>query len=199
MKIPALLTLLFLSCSACLVADNAALAAKAREQIGVTVSYNGGYQSIPYPGGDVPKETGVCTDVVIRAMRAFGLDLQKAVHEDMKAHFSKYPKNWGLKTTDRSIDHRRVPNLRTFFSRRGWSVPITKTAADYKPGDLVTWNLGGSVPHIGIVSDKKTEEGTPLIIHNIGGGTQEEDCLFLYTITGHYRPVLNGTKLDAGS
>ena len=117
MKPAVLLTFLFLSCSACLMADNAALAAKAREQIGVTVSYNGGYQTIPYPNGDVPKETGVCTDVVIRAMRAFGLDLQKAVHEDMKAHFSKYPKLWGLKTTDRSIDHRRVPNLRALFAR----------------------------------------------------------------------------------
>ncbi|WP_302015406.1 DUF1287 domain-containing protein [uncultured Akkermansia sp.] len=190
MKLTALFSLLFLSCSACLMADNAALAAKAREQIGVTVSYNAGYQSIPYPNGDVPKETGVCTDVVIRAMRAFGLDLQKAVHEDMKAHFSKYPNIWGLKTTDRSIDHRRVPNLRTYFSRQGWSLPITKTAADYQPGDLVTWNLADSVPHIGIVSDKKTEEGTPLIIHNIGSGTREEDCLFRFTITGHYRPVL---------
>ena len=139
MKPAALLILLFLSCPACLMADNAALAARAREQVGVTVSYNGGYQSIPYPNGDVPRETGVCTDVVIRAMRAFGLDLQKAVHEDMKAHFSKYPKIWGLKTTDRSIDHRRVPNLRTFFARKGWSVPITENAADYKPGDLVTW------------------------------------------------------------
>ena len=119
MKPAVLLTFLFLSCSACLMADNAALAAKAREQIGVTVSYNGGYQTIPYPNGDVPKETGVCTDVVIRAMRAFGLDLQKAVHEDMKAHFSKYPKLWGLKTTDRSIDHRRVPNLRAFFCPEG--------------------------------------------------------------------------------
>lgn len=199
MNITALLSLLFLSCSACLMTDNVALAAKAREQIGVTVSYNGGYQSIPYPNGDVPKETGVCTDVVIRAMRAFGLDLQKAVHEDMKAHFSKYPKNWGLKSTDRSIDHRRVPNLRTFFSRQGWSLPVTKTAADYQPGDLVTWNLGDAVPHIGIVSDKKTEEGTPLIIHNIGCGTQEEDCLFLYTITGHYRPVLDTGKQSAQS
>jgi len=146
MKPAALLILLFLSCPACLMADNAALAARAREQVGVTVSYNGGYQSIPYPNGDVPLETGVCTDVVIRAMRAFGLDLQKAVHEDMKAHFSKYPKIWGLKTTDRSIDHRRVPNLRTFFARKGWSVPITENAADYEPGDLVTWN-----PHIATI------------------------------------------------
>lgn len=146
MKPAALLILLFLSCPACLMADNAALAARAREQVGVTVSYNGGYQSIPYPNGDVPLETGVCTDVVIRVMRAFGLDLQKAVHEDMKAHFSKYPKIWGLKTTDRSIDHRRVPNLRTFFARKGWSVPITENAADYEPGDLVTWNLSDSIP-----------------------------------------------------
>lgn len=199
MKPTVLLSLLLLSCSACLMADNAALAAKAREQIGTTVSYNGAYQSIPYPNGDVPLETGVCTDVVIRAMRAFGLDLQKAVHEDMKAHFSKYPNIWGLKTTDRSIDHRRVPNLRTFFSRQGWSVPITKTAADYKPGDLVTWNLADSVPHIGIVSDRKTEEDTPLIIHNVGCGVQEENFLFSHTITGHYRPVLDTGKRAAQS
>lgn len=197
MKPAALLSFLFLSCSACLMADNAALAAKAREQVGVTVSYNGDYQSIPYPNGDVPLETGVCTDVVIRAMRAFGLDLQKAVHEDMKAHFSKYPKIWGLKTTDRSIDHRRVLNLRTFFARKGWAVPITENAVDYKPGDLVTWNLSDSIPHIGIVSDRKTKEGTPLIIHNVGSGTQEEDFLFSHTITGHYRPVLAEGKQKA--
>ena len=191
MKFAAALSFLFLSCSAFLMADNAALAAKARGQIGVTTSYDGSYQVIPYPNGDVPKNTGVCTDVVIRALRAFGLDLQKAVHEDMKANFSRYPNLWGLKGTDRSIDHRRVPNLRTCFTRKGWSVPVTKTAADYLPGDLVTWNLdAGGVPHIGIVSDKKTEQGTPLIIHNIGSGTQEEDCLFSFTITGHYRPVL---------
>lgn len=190
MKFAAALALLFFSCSAFAAGDNAALAAKAREQIGVTTSYNGSYQVIPYPGGDVPQETGVCTDVVIRALRAFGLDLQKAVHEDMKAHFSKYPKNWDLKSTDRNIDHRRVPNLRTFFTRKGWSLPVTQTAADYRPGDLVTWDLGGGIPHIGIVSDRKTEAGTPLIIHNIGGGTQEEDCLFSFTVTGHYRPVL---------
>ena len=130
-------------------------------------------------------------------LAAFGLDLQKAVHEDMKAHFSKYPKIWGLKTTDRSIDHRRVPNLRTFFARKGWSVPITENAADYEPGDLVTWNLSDSIPHIGIVSDRKTEEGTPLIIHNVGAGTQEEDFLFSHTITGHYRPVLAERKQKA--
>lgn len=182
-------TLLFLACSACLRADNAALAAKAREQIGVTISYNGAYQSISYPNGDVPKETGVCTDVVIRALRGFGLDLQQAVHEDMKSNFSKYPKLWGLKSTDRNIDHRRVPNLRTFFTRKGWAVPVTKKAEDYRPGDIVTWDLTPGLPHIGIVSDKKAEDGTPLIIHNIGSGTREEEGLFSYTITGHFRPV----------
>ncbi len=173
------------------MADNEALVTKAREQIGVTTSYDPQYRAIPYPGGDVPKNTGVCTDVVIRAMRALGLDLQKAVHEDMRANFSKYPKMWGLKTTDRNIDHRRVPNLQTFFKRKGWSCPVTDKAADYQPGDVVTWNLNaGSLPHIGIVSDKKSPTGTPLIIHNIGAGAQEEDCLFEYTITGHYRPRL---------
>lgn len=199
MKPAALLTLLFLSCPAFLLADNAALAAKAREQIGVTTSYNGAYQSIPYPNGDVPQDTGVCTDVVIRALRAFGLDLQKAVHEDMKANFSKYPRIWGLKSTDRSIDHRRVPNLRTFFTRRGWSVPVTKTAEDYHPGDIVTWDLGSGVPHIGIVSDQKTENGTPLIIHNIGSGAKEEEFLFSCVITGHFRPVLDVKKRKANS
>lgn len=144
MKPAVLLTFLFLSCSACLMADNAALAAKAREQIGVTVSYNGGYQTIPYPNGDVPKETGVCTDVVIRAMRAFGLDLQKAVHEDMKAHFSKYPKLWGLKTTDRSIDHRRVPNLRAFFARKDGPFPLRKPRRTTSPA---TW-LRGTCPTV---------------------------------------------------
>lgn len=191
MKKPLLLALLFCACAPWLMADNAALVSKAREQIGVTVSYNSGYTVIPYPNGDVPKETGVCTDVVIRAMRTQGLDLQQAVHQDMKANFGRYPKNWGLKTTDRSIDHRRVPNLRTFFTRKGWSLPVTDKPGDYQPGDIVTWNLsGGGVPHIGIVSDRKTASGTPLIIHNIGCGAQEEDCLFSYTLTGHYRPVL---------
>lgn len=165
----------------------------ARRQIGITVDYDPAYIVIPYPGGDVPMESGVCTDVVIRAMRHLGLDLQKAVHEDMKRNFSAYPsrKIWGLKRPDKNIDHRRVPNLQTYFKRQGWSVAITQNAADYLPGDIVTCMLmGDSIPHIMIVSDRKNAEGVPLVIHNIGGGTQEEDELFSFTLTGHYRPKL---------
>lgn len=166
------------------------LPAAARKQIGVTVEYDGAYESIPYPGGDVPISRGVCTDVVIRALRALGFDLQKAVHEDMKPHFSVYPKNWGLKRPDTNIDHRRVPNLYTFFTRRGWALPITNNPADYLPGDLVICTVAGNLPHIMIVSDMKNDQGEPLIIHNIGMGTQEEEGLFAFPITGHFRPQL---------
>lgn len=169
---------------------DARLPALARQQIGVTVRYDGSYVQLPYPGGDVPMDYGVCTDVVIRALRKLGFDLQKAVHEDMAAHFSAYPKNWGLKRPDKNIDHRRVPNLRTYFTRQGWALPITDKPGDYQPGDLVTCLVGGNLPHIMIVSDRKTADGEPLIIHNIGAGTQEEDGLFAYPITGHYRPRL---------
>lgn len=164
----------------------------ARRQIGVTVEYDPAYVSLEYPGGDVPEERGVCTDVVIRALRLLNFDLQKEVHEDMKRHFSAYPGRWGLKGPDKNIDHRRVPNLQTFFKRRGWQLPVTQTAADYKPGDLVTCLLGDYLPHIMIVSDRKNEAGTPLIIHNIGAGTEEEDCLFAFPMTGHYRVNLSG-------
>ena len=164
----------------------------ARRQIGVTVEYDPAYVSLEYPGGDVPEERGVCTDVVIRALRLLNFDLQKEVHEDMKRHFSAYPGRWGLKGPDKNIDHRRVPNLQTFFKRRGWQLPVTQTAADYKPGDLVTCLLGDYLPHIMIVSDRKSEAGTPLIIHNIGAGTEEEDCLFAFPLTGHYRVNLSG-------
>lgn len=162
----------------------------ARQQIGVTTEYDPSYEQLPYPGGDVPMERGVCTDVIIRALRPLGLDLQKEVHEDMRAHFAAYPKLWGLKRPDKNIDHRRVPNLRTFFTRRGWAQPITPSPEDYQPGDIVTCDLGGNTPHIMIVSDRKTQDGIPLIIHNIGMGTQEEDCLFLWEINGHFRPQL---------
>jgi uncharacterized protein YijF (DUF1287 family) len=163
------------------------LITSARAQIGVTVSYDAAYRVLEYPGGDVPKETGVCTDVVVRALREQSFDLQKEMHEDMKREFSAYPRRWGLKKPDRNIDHRRVPNMMTYFRRQGWSVPVTKKAEDYAAGDLVTWDLGGDLPHIGIISDRRTPEGVPLVIHNIGRGTQEEDILFSYTITGHYR------------
>ena len=165
----------------------AALAEAARSQIGVTTSYNPAYVGLKYPGGDVPKNTGVCTDVAIRALRDQGFDLQKLVHEDMKKHFSKYPKIWGLKRTDRNIDHRRVPNLQTYFKRRGISLPVTKKKENYLPGDLVTCMVPGNRPHIMIVSYQKTKDGTPLVIHNIGGGAKEENSLFEFPITGHYR------------
>lgn len=160
----------------------------ARQQIGVTVDYDPSYVTIPYPGGDVPQHTGVCSDVIIRAFRGIGIDLQQALHEDMKRHFARYPQNWGLKRPDKNIDHRRVPNLECYFKRRGWQLPVTNNPADYLPGDIVTCLLGNSIPHIMIVSDRKNAQGIPLIIHNVGSGTQEEEDLFLYEPTGHYRP-----------
>lgn len=152
------------------------------------VIYDPSYRVIDYPNGDVPANRGVCTDVVIRAYRKFGIDLQKEVHEDMKLNFNKYPKNWGLSRPDKNIDHRRVPNLMSFFSRHGIMQKITKNPEDYQPGDIVCWNLGKGLTHIGLVSRKKTSNGKRhLIIHNIGGGQVLEDCLFRHTIIGHYR------------
>lgn len=152
------------------------------------VSYDPSYFSLKYPNGDVPKGKGVCTDVVIRAYRKLGIDLQKEVHEDMKAHFSIYPKNWGLKRTDKNIDHRRVPNLMTFFKRKGIVKKKSKNTNDYLPGDIVCWNLGGAITHIGLVVNKKSKDGKRyLIVHNIGGGQVVEDCLFNFKIIGHYR------------
>jgi uncharacterized protein YijF (DUF1287 family) len=162
--------------------------AAARRQIGVTRVYDPAYVVLPYPGGDVAQDRGVCTDVVIRALRDEGIDLQKTVHEDMRAHFGLYPKKWGLRRPDRNIDHRRVPNLQTWFARQGWSLAPSQSATGYKPGDLVTWMLPGNLPHIGIVSDRTSWRDVPLIIHNIGSGAREEDILFAYPITGHYRP-----------
>ena len=160
----------------------------ARARTLVDVRYDPKYVSLSYPGGDVSPDTGVCTDVIIRTYRnAYQFDFQKAVHEDMRANFSKYPKSWGLKRPDKNIDHRRVPNLETFLKRQGAAVPITKNAADYLPGDIVSWRLGGRLPHIGIVSNKKSEWGTPLIIHNIGQGPVEDDLLFNTDINGHFR------------
>ena len=152
------------------------------------VAYDPSYFSIAYPNGDVPADKGVCTDVVIRAYRKLGIDLQKEVHEDMKAHFDQYPKIWGLRTTDKNIDHRRVPNLMVFFKRQGAGKPITQNPADYQPGDVVSWSLGGGLTHIGIVVDKKSADGKRnLIVHNIGAGQVLEDCLFDYKIIGHCR------------
>jgi len=161
----------------------------ARSQIGVTTLYDPAYVALSYPNGDVLPERGVCTDVVVRALRkSIQLDLQKAVHEDMKAHFSKYPKNWGLKRPDKNIDHRRVPNLQTYFTRHQQKLKLTENPANFKPGDLVTSLLPGNLPHIMIVSDKFAEDGkTPLVIHNIGRGAVEENRLFAFPLTGHYR------------
>jgi uncharacterized protein YijF (DUF1287 family) len=159
--------------------------------IGLTkqkVSYDPSYFSIPYPNGDVPADKGVCTDVVIRAYRKLSIDLQRLVHEDMKANFKKYPNRWGLTKTDRNIDHRRVPNLMTFFTRHGTSLPTSKKPEDYKPGDIVTWDLSSGVPHIGIIIDKKSDDGLRyLIVHNNGSGQEISDCLFQFKITGHFR------------
>ena len=160
----------------------------ARKQVGVTLGYDPAYVTLDYPGGDVPRERGVCTDVVIRALReGLSQDLQKLVHEDMRANFGAYPRNWGLSKPDKNIDHRRVPNLQAFFKRRGYSLPVTKEPADFKAGDLVTCTVAEKLPHVMIVSDKKTAGGVPLVIHNIGSGAQEEDVLFTFPLTGHYR------------
>ena len=159
----------------------------ARGQIGVTMSYDPAYRKIAFPMGDVPLSTGVCTDVVIRALRGQGVDLQALVNKDMKAAWAAYPKIWGLQKPDGNIDHRRVPNLEVFFRRHGQSLSLSDKTT-FKAGDIVTWRLPQSnLPHIGIVSDKRAADGTPLIIHNIGRGTQEEDILYRYRITGHYR------------
>lgn len=152
------------------------------------VIYDGSYYSIPYPNGDVPEGIGVCTDVVIRTYRANGLDLQKEVHEDMTDNFNLYPKNWGLKKPDANIDHRRVPNLMTYFERQGSKLSITSNSADYQPGDIVAWDLGGGTTHIGVVvNTPSTDNQRYQIVHNIGGGQVLEDCLFDFEIIGHYR------------
>jgi uncharacterized protein YijF (DUF1287 family) len=162
----------------------------ARKQIGVTTGYDPAYVSLAYPNGDVPKDRGVCTDVVIRALReGLSADLQKLVHEDMRGHFAAYPKQWGLTKTDRNIDHRRVPNLRTFFKRRGMELVLPKNGARpvFQPGDIVTCTVPPNLPHVMIVSDRKTAAGRPLVIHNIGRGAVEEDELESFPLTGHYR------------
>lgn len=152
------------------------------------VVYDPSYFSIDYPNGDIPKGKGVCTDVIIRAYRKLGIDLQKEVHEDMSAHFSSYPQIWGLKGTDTNIDHRRVPNLMRFFKRKGAEKTISKAASDYLPGDIVSWRLSSGLTHIGIVVDKKSTDGKRyMIVHNIGAGQVLEDCLFQFKVIGHYR------------
>ncbi|MEO6364795.1 MAG: DUF1287 domain-containing protein [Luteimonas sp.] len=167
------------------------LVAAARKQVGVTLLYDPAYVALAYPGGDVPQDRGVCTDVVVRAFREAGIDLQRSLHEDMRAHFADYPRQWGSNEPDRNIDHRRVPNQMRWFDRQGWAQPVSKLAADYSAGDIAAWQLSGNgLLHIGIVSDRKTADGTPLILHNIGIGTQESDIVFSHQVVGHYRPVL---------
>lgn len=165
------------------------IASAARAQIGVTIFYDSSYQRIAYPRGDVPSDRGVCTDVVIRAYRALGIDLQKLVHEDMRQAWQAYPHpaKWGLKSTDTNIDHRRVPNLAAFFRRHGTSIAVTDRPTDFRAGDIVTWQIAPSLPHIGIVSDQVSAAGVPLVIHNIGYGARLDDKLFAFPITGHYR------------
>jgi uncharacterized protein YijF (DUF1287 family) len=191
------LTLLLVLCMVQQVlADDIKLVQAARQQIGVTVQYDPQYTKLAYPNGDVEMSKGVCTDVVIRAMRkAHQLDLQKLVHNDMASNFALYPKNWGLKKTDANIDHRRVPNLQVYFKRHWQSfAPPFGMSGDYQAGDVVTVMLPGNLPHIMLVSDKKEKladfmnrNAFPLVIHNIGRGTKEEPSLFSYQITGHYR------------
>lgn len=161
----------------------------AKSQVGVTIRYDPAYVRLAYPGGDVPLERGVCTDVIVRAYRKVGIDLQELVHKDMRANWSAYRHvaQWGLKKPDPNIDHRRVPNLTTFFKRHGVELKASRNPADYLPGDIVTWRLSNGLLHIGMVADGKSPAGVPLIVHNIGAGAQVEDVLFEYTITGHFR------------
>lgn len=190
--------------AACLLLPLAALAqdaaigprivAAAKQQIGVTKEYDPAYATITYPGGDVPIRTGVCCDVVVRAIRKVGIDLQKEVHEDMRKNFSAYPQKWGLTKPDTNIDHRRVPNLMRYFERNQITLAEKlKLKETYQAGDVVTWDLGNGLLHIGIVSDKNIS-GTPLIIHNIGNGAMQEDVLFKYKVIGHYRMKEPTTK-----
>lgn len=193
LKLSLILTVIFLTSTPFIHADfdfSHRLSQAAIERTKSIVIYDGTYQKIPYPNGDVPQHIGVCTDVVIRTYRKLGIDLQKEVHEDMTKSFSHYPskKLWGLSRPDTNIDHRRVPNLQTFFSRKGQSLEISQNSQAYQPGDLVTWMLPGNLPHIGIVTERKSRDGKrPLIVHNIGAGPKLEDMLFDYKITGHYR------------
>jgi hypothetical protein len=185
------------------VAERLSAAALARTEARVT--YDPAYVRLAYPGGDVPADRGVCADVVIRAYRALGIDLQQRVHEDMTAAFDAYPKRWGLTRPDSNIDHRRVPNLAAFLRRQGAALRVTDDPADYRPGDVVAWNLrgsangrGGFLPHIGIVTDRLAASGRPQVVHNIGAGPQLEDVLFAWPITGHYR-WLPESALAAGN
>lgn len=198
-----IILLVFLSCNqkqtASLKAENLQEAAKTFEQrlssaalsiIDSSIDYDSAYFVIQYPNGDVPADKGVCTDVVIRSYRKLGIDLQKEIHEDMIENFKAYPnlKRWGMTKTDTNIDHRRVPNLEVFFERKGTKLPVTQNPSDYKTGEIVTWMINNKLPHIGIITNKKSKDGERnLIVHNVGGGQVLEDCLFEYKIVGHYK------------
>jgi uncharacterized protein YijF (DUF1287 family) len=200
-----LISISFISCSqkekSKTLATNTVVVAKTFEDklavaaisiIDPTIDYDPSYFSIKYPNGDIPKSKGVCTDVIIRAYRKLGTDLQKEVHEDMKTNFSQYPnlKKWGMTKTDTNIDHRRVPNLEVFFERKGTKLPVSENAEDYKTGEMVTWMINGKLPHIGIITNKKSYDGERnLIVHNVGHGQVIEDCLFSYKIVGHFKYV----------
>ena len=188
MKLHHLLLFTWLATTATAQDFHQRLADSALVLIEQNVRYDPSYFKLEYPNGDVPPDKGVCTDVVIRAYRKLGIDLQKEVHEDMKAAFGRYPRNWGLSRPDANIDHRRVPNLMVFFARKGTQLPITTEAGNYLPGDIVCWDLGGGITHIGIVSGERSTDGQrPLIVHNIGAGQVLEDFLFRSRIIGHYR------------
>jgi uncharacterized protein YijF (DUF1287 family) len=187
-----LLAALVTACSGAAVAPAAddfglRLSRAALERTTHTVRYDPAYVAIPYPGGDVPDGQGVCTDVVVRAYRAVGIDLQKDVHEEMVRAFGAFPTLWGLTRPDPNIDHRRVPNLEVLFARRGTALPVSRDPRDYAPGDLVTWRLGGVLPHIGIVTDRRAPSGRPVVVHNIGDGPRADDVLFAHPLAGHYR------------
>ena len=187
MKIKLLILFLFLS-NLLYCQTNDTLSLAALESTKQEVTYDPGYYIIDYPNGDIPEDKGVCTDVIIRAYRLIGIDLQKDVHEDMSANFDEYPDNWGLTKPDKNIDHRRVPNLMTLFRRKGTVKPITQNPEDYIPGDIVCWELPEGITHIGIVVHIKSDDGKRnLIVHNIGEGQVLEDCLFNFKIIGHYR------------
>jgi hypothetical protein len=162
------------------------LVAAALERTHHSVRYISDYVRIPYPAGDVPADTGVCTDEIIRIYRAVGIDLQKVVHEDIARNFDLYPHKW-QRQPDSNIDHRRVPNLMVFFARNGTKVPITGRSQDYSPGDIVAWDLGSGITHIGMVVDRKGSSGSYMVVHNIGRGPQMEDALFDWKIIGHYQ------------
>ncbi len=189
------LSLLLLVTWSCASADTESFATRlvtaALERTTHVVRYDGAYMKLDYPGGDVPADTGVCTDEVIRSYRALGFDLQKLVHEDMAANFKSYPQEWGLPRPDKNIDHRRVPNLQRFFKRQGASLPVTTNADDYKPGDLITCTVAGKLPHICIVVPNPSGQGRPWVVHNIGAGPKLEDRLFEFPhlpgITGGIR------------